>query len=317
MKLDCMRMERQQIDSGEYLKKLDSKFSLPEVDQEFLKHVNEPFGKVDLGQEGRIEIKTDRFELTFEQAKASPEQNAKLAKLAASKLPPERDLSQGWMRLSGYSFKTADGKKEFRLDSFVPSHCEVYYFMESDPDERTGFYYLDYFGDPIEKHEAIVLIGDPTSPFGLFTLLHEAGHRVDRARLDRPEITGWESEYAERLYSERTANAFALNKLRPFMRGGTFNEDDVRRSLLLHSLGSHMQGITKDKDSYEYLARHMAKDYDPEADLQEERERYLWDEFDEWQKTDAYAVWKQAPEHRNLETWEEFNLWCDEKGYHH
>jgi len=302
--------EGRRIDSEKYLKKIEGQEWEPLTDPEVLERIHAPLAEVDLSQDGIVEVKTDQVELTFDQVGADSESIKRIAELAASKMPKERDMNKGWKEIQNYSLKTGDGKHEVQL----PPGCKVYYINETDREERTGFYYWEQdLDNPENDIEAIILIGDPTAPVGVFTTLHEAGHHVDRHREDRPKVEGWHSQFTKKVYEERAANAYALKKLRPFITSGAFSKNDARDFLIQHALGSHMEGTRRKISTHEYEARKMGKDYDMEAEEQEMMERERWDYFQEWKETQEYQDWKQMFEHKDLEDWEEYAVWCEEQ----
>ncbi len=75
---------------------------------------------------------------------------------------------------------------------------------------------LGHAADYVPKDKAIYVLGDFFSPVQLLVLLHEAGHVHDWARRYGSEVTDYHER--ETLELERSANAFALNELRPSFR---------------------------------------------------------------------------------------------------
>jgi len=94
----------------------------------------------------------------------------------------------------------------------------------------------------------IYTYGDPTSKAFPITLLHEIGHIVDKENLKKNNVKSLinedqYSDYAEELRRERTASAYAINKLRPFVKSKFIDKKDLLNYLKNDSLGSHCSVI--------------------------------------------------------------------------
>ncbi len=257
--------ERRTIDSQGYLdKKSEGQEWKPIVDQEQIGRLGTPLAEVDLSVDGKVEIKTDQVEVTFDQSTVDRDSIKEIVGHAPNYVRPGTDLSADWKRISNFSMKTTDGEHEFCL----PADCQVYYLGSIDRNDQSGFY---LHGKTIRD---AALLGDPTTPAGIFILAHEAGHHLDLQQQDRPEMMGWDSKYAEELFQERQAVAHALVKLRPFIKAGVFQGKDVRDYEIHHALASSAMEIKGKRVGDMKMAREMASDWD-------------LDDYNDWEPVDS------------------------------
>lgn len=172
----------------------------------------------------------------------------------------------------------------------------------------------DFINGAVMDNE-IFIIGGLEKPISLVTLMHEIGHLWDFAKLkeSRTEQLVDSHRYArqaEKIREERAANAFALKQMRPFIEDDQ-RKRDVFKFLSHYAQASYNRGVTGEIVQDQYLSRKVAKDYDLEAERQEEEQRELWDGFEKWKKTQVYQTWKAQPENANVEEFEEFGNWVD------
>lgn len=129
-------------------------------------------------------------------------------------------------------------------------------FFSADIENGQAGIYL-----PAEK--CIVLSGNLLAPGQLIVLLHEIGHSVD-IKLNRNSD---ELLRSEEFQYERSANAFALNALRPSFRANDIWKSDVKNWLIHTSL-------------HDYAQRHIATSTPPDLRLSVgDYEDLLYDEM--------------------------------------
>lgn len=193
-----------------------------------------------------------------------------------------------------------DGK-ELDLLKLVPNSYNV--FFKPSSAEIHG---------AVMRSKDIFISADIATPVGIATLMHEIGHIVDNIKLkvsNLSDLTDGEQYYniAEKVRKERSANAYALKAVRPFL-STTEQKSDLRNFLINYALRTYNVGASEVIKHIEYgnrQAGHFAPDFElSESDM-------FWDDFVEWKKTPEYKELKDKIFPVGTEEEEEFGIWLE------
>ncbi len=266
-----------------------------------------PFQEVAYKETDAVAIETEKLRLSFSYSSLDDETKKKMEQLFTDS--GRRGMNTDDLRqLDGFELSSLKDQN-FRLElaDLLPSDYKVVFLTSS--------FGVDGFASPTSK---IVYVGARAeTPLSIATLLHELGHVDDFKEMEKAGIDPTEPltengvvKEVEILRRERVANAFAIKKLRPFIRAGIFVKDDVINFLKYRAQKSHdvfIGSAVAAKRSMGHFARDIG--YDLESFDREEEEREMREVFEEWQKTDEYREWKKMPAYKDLADYEEFHSW--------
>jgi hypothetical protein len=122
----------------------------------------------------------------------------------------------------------------FDIKTLIPEGISVFFGAGA----REG-----HAADYVPKDRAIYVLGDFCSPAQLLVLLHEVGHVTDWARRYGSEEMSYPEQ--EMLELERSANAFALNALRPSFIANEAWKTDVVNFLKYGSLHNYSKTLVE------------------------------------------------------------------------
>lgn len=247
-----------------------------EAVQDSIKRLAVPFGHVDYKENDDVSIETKKLSLSFSCSSLDDETKKKMAQLFVDS--DRRGMNIDDLRqLDSFDFRSL--KDQIDLANLLPPDYKVVFLSSVDGS-------ADGFASPTSK---IVYVGARVeTPLAIATLLHELGHVDDFKEMEKAGIDPTERppEYGvvrevETLRRERVANAFAIKKLKPFIRAGTFVKDDIINFLKYHAQKSHdivIKGSLSYKNSMARYARDIEDemrraDEELEAELREEAER--------------------------------------------
>lgn len=152
---------------------------------------------------------------------------------------PEEHFSF-FQRIQSLKFKTND--TEVDLFSLLPPGYKILYYPSATDA-------LDHDGAMSPERKVIGVVGDIRTPLTIIILLHEMGHAVDEARLEKfgvdTLVTSHEyKDHAERLRKETAASAFAVSIIRRYLKDTLQRNDIVNylRDYALRSYCSDMNG---------------------------------------------------------------------------
>lgn len=141
-------------------------------------------------------------------------------------------------------------KKEFSFSEELPQQWKCYYIP-----------YPEFIAETLG--DKVVIFGDFSKPYEVLALLHELGHVKDFEKMDKDNLqksiedtrqinfeeNDIQPEQAERRFKlERSAWAYALSKIRPFLgksNSGLFTVSQVREYVDNYSLGSYSRGLSE------------------------------------------------------------------------
>lgn len=189
-----------------------------------------PLAELDYDSTGEqyFEINGNKVLITFEAVpeKITPDFNSYITKYLAGRERnefPETYEIDNWRRLSSFAYDDGAGK------NILP---EDYIFLINPSAEYKG-------GLALTNNKVVLLGGDVTAPSTIITLLHEIGHiRTPKEKLKVTSESDRDHFLAERLQSERMANAFVLKNIRRFLKEGQLR-DDVLLEVIHQMQGSY------------------------------------------------------------------------------
>lgn len=303
--------ERRFINPEDYLKrKALEEGNVPEdILRASLDRLNKPLQKIDYEENGSAEVVTDQGQFGFSYSPPDEELKTKIDRYVqyisrGANSEASYTKADNWRKLDKLVFEIEDQQKDVLAS--LPEKYKVVFCPTTE-----------YFHGAVSDG-CIYILGDITTPRSIITLLHEMGHVFDDANLEEKDIItpmkhGWHTNTAEKVRRERAASAFALKRLRPFFKDAQFKEDAINflKNYALESYNrttrEQYQQTEAEIPVLEKRARQAQGDWEVE---QREMERYrLYDDFMEWQRTDAYKEWKEKEEIKKLEDYEEFSYW--------
>lgn len=218
---------------------------------------------------------------------------------------PEEHFSF-FKRIQSLKFRT--NNTEIDLFSLLPPGYKILYYPSATDA-------LDHDGAMSPERKVIGVVGDIRTPLTIIILLHEMGHAVDEARLEKfgvdTLVTSHEyKDHAEKLRMETAASAFAVSVMRRYMKD-VLRRSDIVSFLKNYALRSHCLSVNGKIGTQESYKSHMNREWAgfEALEKQEEDDRMYLDAWEKWQKTEKYREWKQLPEHANLSEGEEFGVW--------
>ncbi len=267
-----------------------------------LERISKPLHKIEYQEKGTEEFKVEDLDvkLSYSAIEVSDKDNLQVyLDVLRSRDWSDQDFMNpnSWKVLDSFTFSSPDGVID--LCEIATSKYKIFFC----PTE------LEFMGAVLENPQIICIIDDITSPRAIATLLHEIGHTWDRKNLEEKGVDKMVTDHqhsskAEGVRRERAATAFALNKLRPFIKGE--QKTDIINFLKYYALKHYYDSVKSDLSHERYSGRHFAQDWYETEDEYD----VLYDTFTNyWKKTEAYRKWKEMDEYKNVEDWEEFSLW--------
>lgn len=246
-----------------------------EAVRDSIKRLAVPLAEVGYKEADSVATEAEKLDLSFSYSSLDDETQKKIAQLFADS--DRQGVHVDGLRLLD-SFRFGSSKDQIDLVNLLPSDYKVVFLSNASFD-----------GGFVSLTSKIVYVGARVeTPLAMAILLHELGHVDDFKEMEKAGIDPAERppEYGvvrevETLRRERVANAFAIKKLKPFIRAGILAKDDVINFLKYHAQKSHdivIRGELSYKRSMARYARDIEDemrwgDQELERELQEEAER--------------------------------------------
>ncbi len=307
-------MERQPhlLDTEKYLARVENSELEPEGSlAESLVRLKVPLHESGYQEEGTIEGSFEDYSFACTYSVPDEDSNNKIQTYLARLVKWEGIASDSasldvktWRQLDELVFKDRDGKAT-NLLTIAPESFQVFFCPTAEK----------MHGAVNTKDRVVYILGDILTPESISTLMHEVGHLWDVAKLkehgvERLVTKSWNGrdDNAELIRRERTATAFAIQKMRPFLKGQM--KKDITNHLKAYALQSYYARV---REAVAFT-RVLEKDFQSDADywtdsLQKQEEDCLWETWWEWRDTPAYLEWKSKDEFKNINAWDEFGLW--------
>jgi hypothetical protein len=248
-------MEKEPINSEEYLSKVE-RIELKNLEgnfEESLLRISQPFKNFEIKEDG-LEISEGEVKIEIKYAPHTYIRDG------------EKYVAKEAKEIT--SFLVNNGGKIIDLLAVIPLGTKIIIYPDADI-ENGHVMYPDEDGN---RH--IVIQGEICSPKMIAILIHEVGHIVDFKKLTELGVEKWvddtaDADIAEEVRRERTATAFALKVLRPFLKDETLRHDLL--VFLNDSLGTyyhHAKNQLKKRREgvVENYTNHDFDDYNDEQD---------------------------------------------------
>lgn len=171
-------------------------------------------------------------------------------------------------------------------------------------------------------------MGDITSPRSIVTILHEIGHVFDYRNIDSKGVEKLVTDHrhsrlAETLRKERSASAFAIKAIKPYLVHLGI-KTDIINFLKYYALESYYDFVKSEVGHEKRMDSWARSEYGSEGswswEISESEQRVS--DFSEWKKTAAYQKWKNMDQFRNIvdkfgEEYAAWSNWVDDTNYDH
>lgn len=285
-----------------------------EVLKASLERLSVPVEKVEYQESGNIHISTEKISFSFGFSPPNSEMKMGISEYVNSRFTDD-EIKKGyldldnWRQLNSLDFDARADKGN--ILSYLGPDSKIM-FCPTTEDSHGQIRYSNY-SDGSSSCD-IYIVGDMASLRSIITLLHEMGHFFDYEEMKKQNLKSrmkedWHSKNAEQIRKERSASAFALKWMLPFLKNKQFKEDAVN-FLKHYALADYNCSAEEEYINDLVKKKHTAREMgDWEVEQEEDMRRQLYDDFCKWQETNAYIQWKEKEENKKLEDYEEFPAW--------
>ncbi|MDP3646246.1 MAG: hypothetical protein Q8R25_04110 [bacterium] len=161
--------------------------------------LQEPLSNIAYEREPKGSVSAERglYKITFDYARSEKE---------TLKIEKEELRIATLYEMRGLTFERPDKNLSLNFEELAPGYKFIFC---PDVDNVSSYVSID--------GKRVVLVGNPASLGSILTVLHEVGHIHEQALPDRFDEYAPHVELAEKLHSERSAWAYALKKIKPFL----------------------------------------------------------------------------------------------------
>jgi hypothetical protein len=217
-------------------------YSKMELDEEASLTMREPIGDVEYMRNGDVCVENEKLKVKFKYGFADYRDFVR-GPDEIEGLLGNTDPSNDWRILEQFSIIDKQTNTEVDILTELPEGYRILFnpFLEV------------YNGNANVIEKGCLVKGDIASIAGILIILHEIGHCVDYERTD--DKSEWRNARARIedssnyeklklvLLKERNAWAYALNKVRPFLRSGAFPKEEILKNIHGRSLFSYCDMI--------------------------------------------------------------------------
>ena len=278
--------------------------------EDSIKRLEQPLEQISYSESGSEDISANEFNYHFSY---SPVAEEDILGLEIYTHQRSRDLGElsdpsyeikNWRKLDDLSFFFGD--KEVDVFNVLPEKTKIFFCPELSQDNNGAAY----------KHSKnIYIVGSLATPFTLTILLNEIGHIIDFGKMEELGLEKMvddhpDSDQAELLRKERTASAFALKVIRPYIKDEGMRHD-VINLLKYYALKTYYHSVNDTVGSRKSVRSHVKDEWADYEHLQEQEDmdRMYYDAWEKWKLTDKYKEWKNTEENKKLDEYEEYGQW--------
>ena len=310
------------IDAGAYWARLGaSESGIDQTELEgSLTKLSQPLAHIEYADSGQatIEIADAMLEYSYSSVNDEKERKELELYITGEKLDPGVVYASpdNWRKIDSISV-TENGER-VDLKAVVPDEYTLFFCPTLEAFHGAVVHHLD------GNRHSIYILGDLATPRSLLTFLHETGHIFDDQNLRNLGVKRMikDHEHAdkiEKIRRERAASAFAFRAMRTHLRKLGLKDDAVN-FLKHYALESYITSTKERMTQEAYMAHEMRGMYD-DSDSGFDATRELYESWESWKETPAYAEWKSRPENAAItdyaDEYVQWTRWVEETKYNY